>query len=250
MNLKVMVIDDSELVLSVVRSHLVAAGHDVVTRYIPVGAHAAVLRERPDVVLLDVNMPLLDGAEICASIREHGSMGATRVILHSDQPEAQLRALATACGADGYLCKTSDRDEFIRRFNQLRRQRISSQPATMAIDARSYVLAACGPSTLDRLRSELVCPIRVEYTDSGTEVLRRVFSRLAPEILLLGTSLEDLPWEVVRTQATNRDGRYLSRTVLIREHSETALPGGVLHWDSHTPVEELEAKLERMHSTG
>lgn len=119
MGLKVMVIDDSQLVLAVVRSFLSSVGHDVVTREMAIGTRAAVLREQPDVVLLDVNMPLLDGGEICSSIRAHGLLRDTRVFLHSDRPEPELRALVERCGADGYLCKTEDQQAFLARFDAL-----------------------------------------------------------------------------------------------------------------------------------
>lgn len=243
--MKVIVIDDSELILSVVRSFLTSAGHEVVTRAMAVGTRAAVLRETPDVVLLDVNMPLLDGPEICASIRAHGGMRSTRVLLHSDRPESELRELARDCGADGYLCKTSSRDLFLRRFDELCGV---ASPARPTPARPVYVLAACNPSTQARLRSELVSPVRVEYTDSGAEVLRRVFSADAPRVVLLGTSLRDVPWEAVRTQAAHRDGRYRDHTVLIREGADARLPPGALAWDASGAVEELEAQLERLHS--
>jgi len=242
MTLKVIVIDDSELVLSVVRSFLSSAGHTVLTRAMAVGTRAAVLRERPDVVLLDVHMPLLDGVEICASIRAHPSMASTRVFLHSDRPEAELAALVDRCGADGYLCKTSDRDRFLRRFDAL----CDRGPATGADEPGRYLLVACGARTEARLRDELVCRLRVDYVDSGADVLRRVYSGSPPDVLLLGTSIDDLHWDIVFAQATRRDARYGDRTVLLRESSASALPSSALHWDASESVEALEATLEKI----
>lgn len=240
-----MVIDDSELVLSVVRSFLSSAGHEVVTRSMAVGTHAAVLRARPDVVLLDVNMPLLEGNEICASIRAHDNLRATRILLHSDRPEEELRTLANQSGADGYLCKTSQREKFLERFAQLSGS--ASQNAGPP-PVEGYVLAACSPATQRRLRTELVSPLRVEYTDSGTEALRRVFSPDAPKILLLGTSLADMQWDVIRSQATRRNPAYSSRTLLIREDSAASVPRDARSWDPSRSVAELEDSLTRIHA--
>ncbi|MBX3274638.1 MAG: response regulator [Sandaracinaceae bacterium] len=244
MKLKVMVIDDSELVLSVVRSFLSSVGHDVVTRSMAVGTRAAVLREQPDVVLLDVNMPLLDGAEVCASIRAHEGIRETRVLLHSDRPEPELRELARASRADGYLCKTGDRERFLRRFEEL--TGLASRRAGARV---SYVLAACGGLVAARLRAELVSPLRIEYTDSGAEVLRRVFSTDAPSGLLLGTSLRDVPWETVRAQTAQRDPRLGAQLVLLREDPVVAVPPGVTVWDAGHGIEALEAMLERAHTS-
>ena len=59
-----MVVDDSELVCRALSRALGAEGFEVVTRLNPIGTGAAIARERPDVVLLDVSMPALDGAEV------------------------------------------------------------------------------------------------------------------------------------------------------------------------------------------
>ncbi len=244
MSAKVMVIDDSELVLSVVRSFLSSAGHNVVTRAMAVGTRAAVLRERPDVVLLDVNMPLLDGGEVCASIRQHEMMRDTRILLHSDQPEARLRKLAEECGADGYLCKTGDRDEFLRRFDALRRHD-SESAAPRPVRRERYVLIACSVSSQNRLRQELICSWRTRYSDSGTAALQRVFSADPPEVLLLGTSLLDMHWDVIRSQALSRDSSYAERILLIRE-GQDHVPRGVPQWDASGPIEELGALLAKL----
>jgi len=190
---KVMVIDDSSLVLSVVRSFLESAGHEVVTRTEALGTRAAVLRERPDVVLLDVGMPMLDGDEICASIRAHPTMRNACVLLYSSRSEDELREVAERAGADGYLCKTDDRRTFLAAFERMR-HRMRGRPRAFQ---GQYVLAACGGELHPRLRHELVLASPLRLTSSGVEALRHLVSRDPPRLLLLGSRLDDMSWDAL-----------------------------------------------------
>ena len=64
MNEKIMIIDDSEIILDITKSILEAANFKVVTRNSPFGSTNAFVREKPDLVLLDVSMPALSGDSI------------------------------------------------------------------------------------------------------------------------------------------------------------------------------------------
>ena len=86
----ILVIDDNAVVLEVTRSTLEHAGFRVVTRDRASGAIAAVLQERPDLVLLDVNMPNMTGDSLA------DVLSRTRAA-----PEAQRAARAGAPSARG-----------------------------------------------------------------------------------------------------------------------------------------------------
>lgn len=242
--LTVMVIDDSELVLSVVESFLDAAGYRVVTRKMALGTRAAILRERPDVILLDVNMPLLDGAELCGAIRSHTAMRGSCIVLHSDIPETELRAIAARAGANGYIRKTHDRAEFIRRFQPWVASALESRPR--AFLHGGYLLVACSAALQARLRRELVRYGEVEYTDSGAEVIRRVCAVDAPEAIVLGSGITDLPWEDVYRRALRRDPDYASRVLLVDEGGAPSAIPVEFAWAPEQPTGRLEEILRRV----
>lgn len=114
---KILVIDDSELALDVARSALEAAGFEVVTRDTPFGSGAMILRERPDLVLLDVTMPALSGEDVVRHVRETVTMQDTCLVLFSDRPEKELRAIAQRSGADGWISKSADQEALVARVN-------------------------------------------------------------------------------------------------------------------------------------
>jgi DNA-binding NtrC family response regulator len=102
---KVLIVDDEPGVLTFLGRCLERAGYQVITRDNPVGTGAAIMRERPDLVIVDLNMPLLSGDEVVKLIRKSDNLEArkTRFVLHSSVPDIAERA--TACGANGFLAK-------------------------------------------------------------------------------------------------------------------------------------------------
>jgi CheY-like chemotaxis protein len=115
---KIVVIDDSEIVLEVTRSALEGAGYDVVTHDRPAGCVALILHEKPDLVLMDVNMPGLGGDTIVSVLAKAQPTGETLVLLHSSLAADVLRSKAAAAGAHGFLQKSGDLFALVREVNR------------------------------------------------------------------------------------------------------------------------------------
>ncbi|MEK7704183.1 MAG: response regulator [Myxococcota bacterium] len=113
---KVLVIDDSELVLDAVRLVLEVGGYEVVCQSSPFGTSAAVARVRPELVLLDVSMPGLGGVDIAKLLRATDAGRRACIVLHSGRPAAELEVAAAQSGADGYLVKGLDDAVFLNRL--------------------------------------------------------------------------------------------------------------------------------------
>ncbi len=105
---KIVVIDDSEIVLEVTKSALEGAGYDVITHDRPSGCVALILHEKPDLVLMDVNMPGLGGDTIVSVLGKAAPTSDTVVLLHSSLSAEVLRSKATTAGAHGFLQKSGD----------------------------------------------------------------------------------------------------------------------------------------------
>jgi twitching motility two-component system response regulator PilG len=117
--LKVMVVDDDPTTLEVASALLEQRGHQVLKRTSSIGTTMAILREKPDVVLLDVNMPGLSGDRVAEVVSPRMGKSVPMLILHSGSSREELEQLARRCGAQGILEKTGDPFEFIRRFERL-----------------------------------------------------------------------------------------------------------------------------------
>jgi DNA-binding response OmpR family regulator len=111
----ILVIDDNAVVLETTRSTLETAGFRVLTRDRSVGAIGIILEERPDLVLLDVNMPNLSGDSLADILSRAHSTRGTVVVLHSSLSANALRMKALATGAQGFIQKTSVQAELVRQ---------------------------------------------------------------------------------------------------------------------------------------
>lgn len=102
---KILVVDDSRLVTDIVKHRLEMFGFEVRLAYNGEQALAAVADDPPDLMVLDVNMPGIDGYEVCRRLRENPQLDDLRIIMltSSDDKHAAYDA-----GVDDYLNKDVD----------------------------------------------------------------------------------------------------------------------------------------------
>lgn len=120
---RVLVADDTESVRSLFRKLLLADGHDVVSA--PDGAAAldAVHEHRPDVVLLDVAMPEMDGLEVCRRLKADPATRLTPIVLVTGQTDLADRIRGIEAGADEFLSKPVHPHELRARVRSLSRMK-------------------------------------------------------------------------------------------------------------------------------
>jgi CheY-like chemotaxis protein len=111
---RVLVIDDDEQYLTLTARMLRSGGYEVLTRSEAVGTSAAVEADRPDLILIDLNMPALDGDRL-ASVILRFSVDPPRVVLYSGAAEKVLRERAAACGVHAVIPKGLPPEEFLER---------------------------------------------------------------------------------------------------------------------------------------
>jgi twitching motility two-component system response regulator PilH len=117
--LKIMIVDDDKTTLEVLSAVLERAGHEVITRETSIGTTLAIMRESPDVVLLDVRMPGLSGDKLAGLIANRNAASSPIVVLHSSSTRSELQELASRCGAAGIIEKTGDSSEFMRTLERV-----------------------------------------------------------------------------------------------------------------------------------
>ena len=111
---KIMIVDDNNLILEITGDLFEEAGFHVVKRNSPLGTTAAVNQEKPDCILLDVNMPALSGDKIVGLLKGKRS-GGMKILLHSDRGEEELQRLAMETGADGFVKKSGDKGVLVAK---------------------------------------------------------------------------------------------------------------------------------------
>ncbi|WP_170319679.1 response regulator [Polyangium spumosum] len=116
---RVLVIDDDTTFGMVAARRLEEAGFAVRFHRGPFGCLQAIRDMRCDVVVLDVNMPKLDGPLVLRMIRDAAGMGRTRVLLCSNMEPGPLARLAEASGAHGALAKNAFDAELVSSLRAL-----------------------------------------------------------------------------------------------------------------------------------
>ncbi len=120
----VLVVDDDADIARFVEMNLVFEGFEVAVAYDGQEALTVIERRRPDLVLLDVMMPRIDGVELCRKLRADPMTSALPVIMLTAKGLSADKVLGLTAGADDYIIKPFDTLELIARVRStLRRNR-------------------------------------------------------------------------------------------------------------------------------
>ena len=117
---RVLVAEDDKSVREAVTRALTFEGYEVSTAADGAEALMAVLDTQPDVIVLDVLMPHVDGLTACRKLRERGDR--TPVLMLTARHEVSDRVAGLDAGADDYLVKPFDLDELLARLRALLRR--------------------------------------------------------------------------------------------------------------------------------
>ncbi|MGH3049115.1 MAG: response regulator transcription factor [Gaiellaceae bacterium] len=115
----VLVADDDEDILLLVTARLQREGHEIVQARDGREALAAVRERRPNIAVLDVGMPGLDGLEVLAAIRDDPELSGVRVLLLTAKAQEQDVRRGYAAGADAYMKKPFSPAELAKRVAEL-----------------------------------------------------------------------------------------------------------------------------------
>jgi adenylate cyclase len=118
---RVLVVDDSPLACSLVQQGLSAAGYEVFAYEDPFQALEEVFRLKPDIVLSDLQMPGIDGLELCRRLKDGPARAIPVIILTANDDEA-VRVSGLRAGADDYVGKNASLDELAARIDSVLRR--------------------------------------------------------------------------------------------------------------------------------
>ena len=132
---KILIIDDDEKLNQLLTDYLGKMGFTVLTATLPSTGFEKLKGENPDLVILDVMLPEMDGFEVCRSIRQASS---TPVIMLTARGEVMDRIVGLEIGADDYLPKPFEPRELVARIQAiLRRIQVKSKSEIKTIGALS-----------------------------------------------------------------------------------------------------------------
>ena len=163
----IMVVDDEKRLVSLVESYLTQEGYRIVTAYNGREALTFAQREKPDLIVLDVMMPEMDGYEF---MRRHRADNNTPIILLTARVDDEEKAIGLEIGADDYMTKPFRPRELVARVRAVLRRAGDKEPSAKVLKAADIVLDCesrtvkvgdgfvdLTPSEFDILTARLTC---------------------------------------------------------------------------------------------
>ncbi len=166
-SLTILVVDDEPAMVGVLGALLGRAGHRIVAAYDGDEALRRFEADSPDLVLLDLSMPVKDGSEVCRAIR---ATSATPIIVVTGERDGASLVELLDLGADDYLSKPFRSDELLARIRAVMR-RASTAPASDSAGGSDWQLDLRRHEI--RWRGQVLDATIIEF-----RLLRRMIERL------------------------------------------------------------------------
>jgi len=145
---KILIIEDEKSISDIIKFNLVKEGFDVDTAYDGQDGLRKAIKQTPELILLDVMLPLIDGFEVCRRIRE---VSMVPIIMLTAKEEEVDKVLGLELGADDYITKPFGMRELIARIKaNIRRLDISDSGKNSPENLQNF-----GNLTIDMNRYEV-----------------------------------------------------------------------------------------------
>ncbi len=179
---KVLIAEDDRAVRLSLQRALKFEGYEVSVAHDGAEALEAVATDTPDVIVLDVMMPHIDGLTVCRRLRSKGS--TTPILMLTARQEVSDRVAGLDAGADDYLAKPYALEELLARLRALLRRADPEEPS----DELIYGDLVLNPSTRQVTRGDT----RIELTKTEFDLLELMM--LNAEIVLTRDVIYDRIW--------------------------------------------------------
>lgn len=143
---KVLVVEDEPDILEMVRYNLAQAGFDVTTAEEGDGVTHLVREDRPDLVILDLMLPGIDGLEVCKRLKQDADTRDIPILMLTARKEEIDRIVGLELGADDYVVKPFSPRELVLRIRAILRRNTGGGKLAIESDA----MISAGPLTIDK----------------------------------------------------------------------------------------------------
>jgi DNA-binding response OmpR family regulator len=175
MSKKILVVDDEPRIVRVLRGYLESAGFQVVAAYDGTEALAAFRHETPDLIILDLMLPEVDGLDVARTIRRESDVP---LIMLTARVEEADRLIGLELGADDYVTKPFSPREVVARVRAVLRRIGGSEPASRIFTVGDVTLDLDKRQASVASRSMELTPTEFDLLATLMESPGRVFSRM------------------------------------------------------------------------
>lgn len=184
---RVLVVDDEPQIVKVVRAYLEKGGFQVTTAADGNAALAVFRQSRPDFVILDLNLPGMDGLDICRTIRRESNVP---ILMLTARVEEADRLIGLELGADDYVVKPFSPREVVARVRTIFRRTMSEPAKSEVIQAGELMIDLSGHAVSRSDQPIDLTPTEFEILVTLANQPKRVLSRMQIMEQAMGESFE------------------------------------------------------------
>jgi two-component system alkaline phosphatase synthesis response regulator PhoP len=166
---KILVVDDEAVLVETIAYNLEQAGYQVITVADGASALEGARRIKPDLIILDIMLPEIDGFEVCRRLRRESMTATTPILMLTAKSDEIDKVVGLEVGADDYVTKPFGRRELLARVRALLRR---SEYAPSSEERAGQGAINRAPTEVPTASRELVAgPVRIDLAG------RRVYCR-------------------------------------------------------------------------
>jgi two-component system, OmpR family, phosphate regulon response regulator PhoB len=160
LNSRILVIEDDRPLSDIICYNLTQHGYSVTPAYDGQAGFNAAVHQPPDMILLDVMLPIIDGIEVCRRLRNHPETSQSVIVMLTAKAEEADQLLGFSVGADDYVVKPFSVKVLLERIKAMRRRLQSESDGSTTLASRGLVIdrirhqATLNDSPLDLTPSE------------------------------------------------------------------------------------------------
>jgi len=243
---QILIVDDNPENLDILQARLASHGYEILTARDGEEALATAREKRPDLILLDIMMPKLDGIEVCRRLKADPALPFTPIIMVTARADSQDIVRGLEAGSDEYLTKPVDQAALVARIKSMLRikalhDRVQEQSAQL--EAQAAELSEWNRTLEQRVQQQVAQLERLGR-------LKRFFSPHLAELIVAGGAQDPLQSHRREVTVVFLDLRGFTAFAEIAEPDEVM---GVLrefHATMGTLILEHEGTLERFTGDG
>lgn len=116
---RILIVEDEKDMVSVLKIRLANIGYDIFAAYDGQEGLALAQKENPDLIILDLMLPKLDGYKVCRMLKFDDKYKNIPIIIYTARSQESDRRLAEECGADSFIPKTLGQEVLVDKIKKL-----------------------------------------------------------------------------------------------------------------------------------
>jgi len=119
---KILIVEDDRDIVEMIEYNLIAEGYEVVSAFTGKDGVTLAKREQPDLVILDIMLPVMDGFEVCKALKNEDATAHIPIIILSAKSQEADKVVGLELGADDYVTKPFSPRELVARIKVILRR--------------------------------------------------------------------------------------------------------------------------------